>query len=231
MIAFDLTGGVVAEHEQAQLPVAGGHRSDLPCVETKRKSGTERFLLGGDSTGPALLEFWQWGSSDLLKNTERAILAEYLVALDLGVASGVRAGWLPFDLTTVDGITVEVKASSYVQSWFQRDFTKPLFDIKPKRAWHPCTDTFEDESRRQAQVYVFCLLHHREQETINPMDLSQWTFWVLPTSALDERAGSRASVTLAQLAHWGAVEAPFGGVRAAIEVLGLSRQADIPPAP
>lgn len=193
--------------------------TELPFIPTQRKVGTESFHRAGLPLKQNLLDFWQWGSSDILKNTERAILAEYLVAVDLGVTSVVRAGWLPFDLTTPDGVTVEVKASSYIQTWFQRDYSKIAFDIEPKRAWDPLTDTFEREARRQALMYVFCLLHHRDQATIDPLDVSQWTFYVLPTAVLNEHAGDRKSTNLTQLLKWGAREVPFGEIRSAIGML------------
>ena len=41
------------------------------------------------------------------------------------------------------------------------------------------------DERRHADLYVFCLHHHKEKETLNPLDLAQWTFYVLPTARLE----------------------------------------------
>ena len=35
------------------------------------------------------------------------------------------------------------------------------------------------EAKRHSDVYVFALLAHLDQRTINPMDVSQWRFYVL----------------------------------------------------
>ena len=39
--------------------------------------------------------------------------------------------------------------------------------------------------KRVAHVYVFCLLKHKCQETIDPLNVEQWEFYVVPTSKLD----------------------------------------------
>jgi hypothetical protein len=43
-------------------------------------------------------DFWQWAYSDLLQNTTRGVLAEYIVAVLLNVDQTPRNPWLPFDL-------------------------------------------------------------------------------------------------------------------------------------
>lgn len=50
----------------------------------------------------------------------------------------------------------------------------------------------------QADIYVFALLAHRIKLTIDPLDLDQWKFYVLPTSVLDAR-GSQGSISLRTL--------------------------------
>jgi hypothetical protein len=57
-----------------------------------RKNGAERFHASGRTLPEQLLGFWQWSASDLLENATRGILAEYLAALDLGLAEGARGG-------------------------------------------------------------------------------------------------------------------------------------------
>jgi hypothetical protein len=49
------------------------------------RSGKEPFHSGGLDLGFSLLEFWRWRSSDLVSNTLRGVLAEFIVAkaLDL----------------------------------------------------------------------------------------------------------------------------------------------------
>ena len=53
---------------------------NLDRVTVTRKSGRERFHDGTADLGYDLLTFWQWSSSDLLSNSMRGVLAEYLVS-------------------------------------------------------------------------------------------------------------------------------------------------------
>ncbi|WP_225323070.1 hypothetical protein [Synechococcus sp. RSCCF101] len=41
--------------------------------------------------------------------------------------------------------------------------------------------------KRQADVYVFALLAHRDRATVNPRDLSHWQFYVARASALPKQ--------------------------------------------
>ena len=38
--------------------------------------------------------------------------------------------------------------------------------------------------QRVATAYVFCLLAEQDPELVDPQDLSQWRFWVVPTGKL-----------------------------------------------
>ncbi|MEA5473308.1 hypothetical protein VB716_03640 [Synechococcus sp. CCY9201] len=49
---------------------------------------------------------------------------------------------------------------------------------------------------RVASAYVFCLLAEQDPELVDPQDLSQWRFWVVPTGKLH---GGRKSIGLQPL--------------------------------
>jgi hypothetical protein len=127
-------------------------------VPVSRRSGKEPFHRAGRPAGPCLHEFWQWSASDLLGNTARGILAEYIVAMDLGADGGVWSGWDSWDLETREGTKVEVKSASYLQAWGQKELSRISFGIAPTRAWDPETNRYSDRISRWADVYVFCLL-------------------------------------------------------------------------
>jgi hypothetical protein len=148
----------------------------------------------------ALLSFWQWSASDVIGNTARGCLAEYIVAMALGQANGVRNDWREYDLS-FGRWKIEVKASAYLQSWFQKRLSKPVFSIRPARKWDPELGEFVGESRRHADLYVFCLLDHTVKETLNPLDLSQWSFYILPTDrlTLNERYKNAKTIGLRSL--------------------------------
>ena len=48
-------------------------------------------------------------------------------------------------------------------------------------------------------MYVFCLLAHKDQETIDPLNVDQWEFYVLATSKLDEHCPKQKSIRLGSL--------------------------------
>ncbi len=45
----------------------------------------------------------------LLTNTNRGIIAEFIIANTFGIADGIKDEWLSYDLTSKDGIKIEVK--------------------------------------------------------------------------------------------------------------------------
>ena len=169
-----------------------------------------------------LQHFWEWSASDLVSNTTRGILAEFLVAAAIGQSDSVRREWDAFDLQTTSGLKLEVKSSAYLQSWHQRDFSKITFSIPPTRAWHAQTGRYALEAQRQAHVYVFALLHHKEQDTINPLDLAQWTFFVVSRKRLECSRPKRKSVALGQLLKIRPIVSTFHELPAAIEREGHS---------
>lgn len=161
-----------------------------------RKTGKEQFLGSGQSQPPTLLEFWQWSASDLVSNTTRGRLAEFIVAYALGLASGLRREWDAFDLKTKFGLKIEVKSCAYLQSWKQAKLSPITFRIPKTRAWDESENIRSEESVRQADIYVFAILAHEKKVTLNPLDLDQWHFYLIPTSILNERIGSQYSITL-----------------------------------
>jgi hypothetical protein len=171
--------------------------------------------------GGNLLDFWEWSSSDLVSNVTRGRLAEYLVhrAVDTREQT-VRSEWDAFDLTTPEGIRVEVKSAAYIQTWHQHQLSKVVFRTPKTRSWSAETNVLEESSRRQAEVYVFALLHHTDKESIDPLNLRQWTFYVVPTSALDARVRSQHSITLKSLQALCPEPTPFEGLANAIRNAG-----------
>jgi hypothetical protein len=174
--------------------------ADLGRIVATRKSGQEPITYRGEPIGPKLADFWGWSRSDLVENIARGVFAEFLVATALGVSvDGARDGCAAFDLVAPDGTKVEVKSSAYLQSWHQDAMSKISFSTKSSHAYDADTNTVADEKKRQADVYVFCLLAHTDKATVDPLCLDQWRFYVLPTLELDGRTRSQYSITLKSL--------------------------------
>ncbi len=109
-------------------------RDDIGRIDPERLRGTERFSSRGSGLDLTVLDFWAWSSSDLMENTTRGVLAEFIVAHAIGAdTSGVRNGWASVDLALPDGTLVEVKSSSYIQSWEQKALSRITYGIAPTR--------------------------------------------------------------------------------------------------
>jgi len=190
--------------------------TNIPPIHANRKSGQEQISLRGQNVGYSLLNFWQWSSSDLVSNTLRGVLAEYIVAIALEVNEDVRAPWGAYDLH-YNGHKIEVKSASYVQSWTQQDYSKISFDIKKTREWNEISNKQADESKRQADIYVFCLLNHKIQATLDPLKLEQWDFYILPARVLDTELGNKKSIGLNKLKKLKPLHASFSDMKHGIE--------------
>ena len=96
--------------------------------------GNSPFLSAGAALDFTVSDFWRWSGSDLLSNTWRGIVAEFLVAKALGLTNKVRLEWDTVDLVTPDGVKIEVKSSAYLQIWDQKIHLAVKFGIAPTRA-------------------------------------------------------------------------------------------------
>ena len=163
-------------------------RPSLPRITPKPHSGDEPFKVEGKPLDFTLRDYWRWSASDLLSNVQRGVLAEFLVATALELTEKPREEWAGFDLEVSGRGTVEVKSAAYIQSWKQKGYSKISFDIaRRKSSWNPETGKTDrwESPRRGANAYVFCLLKHKCQKTIDPLNVDQWSFYVVSRSKLD----------------------------------------------
>lgn len=190
----------------------------LGFVPIRRLNGDEAIRAAAGSPVATMLEFWRWSASDVVGNTARGIFAEFLVALALDCAGGVRSGWDAYDLRTKDGVTVEVKSSAYIQAWPMPELSRIQFGIGKRLRWVPETGELVGPKKRQSQVYVFCLLAHQEQATLDPLDLRQWKFFVLATRTLDAKMKDRQQIGLKELEEIRPRQADFRGIAEAVRL-------------
>ena len=145
------------------------------------------------------------------------MLAEYIVALALGgPTESVRREWDAYDLRLADGTKVEVKSAAYLQAWKQGRLSTIIFQIGKRRWWDAETGMSSDEPSRHADVYVFALLKHQERDTLDPLNIAQWEFYVLPTYALNDRTRSQHSITLPSLQKISGGPLTFEQLRSAV---------------
>ena len=183
-------------HRSARLPTRRAVSPKLDDIEVKPLAPGLPFKLGGQGYDVSVTDFWRWSASDLLSNTLRGKLAEYIVAKATHSPQAVRREWDEDDIKTREGDKVEVKSSAYLQSWDQDRLSTIQFDIAKKFKWDASTNKFGRTKTRPADVYVFAILDHRDKRTVNPLNLDQWTFYVSPTSDLDKQLGEQKKAAL-----------------------------------
>jgi len=72
----------------------------------------------------------------------------------------------------------------------------PSFDIAPKYLWN---DTDGKAPARKADIYVFCLHNHKNKETANPLQIEQWSFYVVATQTINDVFGQQKRLSLGRL--------------------------------
>lgn len=173
---------------------------DLKAYKSTPKSGDEALTFEEKTVNYTLLDFWRWSVSDILSNATRGRFAEFIVGTALGIDPlDLRDEWDAYDLSTKNGIKIEVKSAAYIQSWNQKALSKISFSIKKARFWDAANNIRKGEPARHADVYVMCHLKHLDKNTIDPLKLEQWDFYVVPTFMLNNYPRSQTSITLKSL--------------------------------
>ena len=139
-----------------------GHQAKLieesveiePRVAWEPFVGTRMSELASSTVG----DFWQWDYSDIVGNTNRGVLAEFVVSRALGSTARVRTNRTSYDVVMPVGIKVEVKSSACLQSWAQSEVSRSQFSIGKTSGWDLETGEYTEEPQRHSEVYVFCLI-------------------------------------------------------------------------
>jgi hypothetical protein len=148
----------------------------------------------------------------------RGLLAEYLVARALGLATdGARDSRSSLDLRTKTGLRVEVKSAAYLQREDENKLPtiEILTDTTPTA--EADSDTRRKEGRRRADVYVFAVLAPAVKKDVDPLNVAQWRFYVVRASVLAAKTRSQQSISLATLERLAKGWVPYGGLGAAME--------------
>ena len=186
-------------------------------------TGNEEFTLHGTSAGISVKDFWSWAYSDLLDNTQRGVMAEFLVYSSIRSTpdSQMRENWLPFDVTSPSGRRIEVKSAAYIQAWTPENiFAQVRFDIGKKLAWDNATASYASEAKRNCDLYVFCLFTAMTKD-VSLLNLDYWDFYVLPTSVLNEKLPNQKSIAFSALQKLNPVKTDYAGLGAVIETIKL----------
>ena len=97
-------------------------------------------------------------------------------------------------------IKVEVKSASYIQSWDQTKLSAIQFNVEKTTPLDEDKGSYRGGAwRHAAAVYVFAVLAEKDKSKVNPMNLDQWEFYVVPTQSLEKRKQQPRSITLNSL--------------------------------
>ena len=192
-------------------------------------TGNEKFTLGGEELNLSIPDFWSWAYSDLLNNTYRGVLAEFIVykacqeipppRSKTRVDCIMRVDWEPYDITSPSGRRIEVKSAAYLQAWENDYYSKILFSIAPRRAWSP-EQGYSPECKRQSDLYVFCVYTALTREKFI-LNLDLWDFYVLATSTLNQKVPEQKSISLPSLLKLEPVKTDYSHLAQVIEGLEL----------
>ena len=144
-------------------------------------------------------EYWAWAHGNLANNVERGLVAEYLVRHALELRDGPRDHWEVETDLTVEGRTIQVKSTAFLQSWEQSRESQAQFQLK--------------RDKLNCDLFIFAVWWPqggvRPVVPVSIIDVGQWWFYLVTgdklQKALDDKGSSEAktaSVSLKRLLEW-----------------------------
>lgn len=156
--------------------------SEIADRKIKIIDGDTAFCIKDEKQFKAL-DFWQWAFSDLVDNTTRGILGEFIVGKALGIdMTGVKYHWGICDLVQSDGTKIEVKTSAYMQTWNESKISNINFSGLKSKNVNGLDNG--DEERYNSDFYIFCIQTSKSHEEYDQFSLDQWMFKIVPREIL-----------------------------------------------
>lgn len=181
-------------------------------------TGEETFSFFDKGQDYTIKDFWAWNSSNLLSNTLRGALAEFIVAKALSLPLlAARNDWMDYDLL-YGKCRVEVKSSAYLQAWEQHKLSDIRFSIAPARSW-TSSQCYDDIQMRHSDIYVFCLYGCKDKQIANPLYLDHWLFYVLNTETINRELNEQKSISLSSLLELNPTVASYIELKQAVDSL------------
>lgn len=173
----------------------------------KNYTGNEHLISNNEPIEATMLNFWQWGFSNLFHNMMRGNFAEFVVLTALetnGINADIpdRTGLEPYDLngpiikSTGKPANLEIKCAAKVQLWDIKHPDRLTFSIAPAMIPDNTGDYREGSPRqRNNDIYVFCVYNATTKEE-NILDMSLWSFYVVPTYLIEADAKLKKQKTI-----------------------------------
>ena len=162
-------------------------------------TGKEKFVFDGQSVGFDFLEFWKFQYSNIY--SLHGEIAEFIVARALGVTESQNSAYWTLWDTSYRNKRIEVKATAYYHLWNENgNISKQrTFGITKANGSYDADKSENSEFCRQNDVYVFCLNTGETKESSNPLDLSNWEFYLVPTAVINEKCGDNKTISLGRI--------------------------------
>ncbi len=182
-------------------------------------SGNETF---NDPQKLSILDFWSYGFSNLNSNVLRGALAEFIVegALKEKKEIDVRNPWGDHDVE-YRGKSIEVKSCSYLQDWDQKELSKIQWSGLKARSlyWSSAVSAFkkDEEKDYKSDIYILALLDHMDTETLDILNLDQWSFYVISKEQLRDIGKNRNAISLVVLKKNGIPAIKFDALKQHID--------------
>lgn len=172
---------------------------NLKQIIAKPLDSNDKFISYSKDLNFDVTDFWKWALSDLIENRNRGILAEFIVMQTLGVEQKTRMEWDSFDIETKEGIKIEVKSSAYFQAWEQKKKSSIIFGIAPTRTLLK-NNKYSKLKKRHSDIYIFCIFDIEDENiNLNPLNMNQWTFYLVKTVTLNNHSLSQKNIALSSL--------------------------------
>lgn len=165
-------------------------------------TGEEQFHIGAGNDLPfGIGDFWKWAYGNLLDNTRRGALAEYIIQKALGLdTSGTQSDWNAYDID-YRGKKIEVKSAAYIQAWnLSNDkYSRITFSIRDTYAWDARTAKFNDKKIKNNDIYIFAVYEEKDKTATDISDIAKWGFYVVETTTLDALFPRQKTISLSSL--------------------------------
>ncbi len=94
--------------------------------------------------------------------------------------------------------------------------SKIIFGIQPTVKWD-LNNKRTTEKIRQSDIYIFCVLSHKDKDSVDPLNLSQWDFYILETKILNEKVKTQKTITLSSLLKLNPTKIKYDNLKQEIE--------------
>ena len=179
-------------------------------------TGNELFYLDGESISLSMHNFWQFKYSNIhfLKES----IAEYLIAKILGFDKPHNSNWWTlYDIKYRD-FRIEVKETSYYHPWNMNGKVSKQrsFGITKANSSYEDFDS-ENKHERQNDIYVFCLNTGNTAEESNPLNLNNWTLYIVPTSVINMKCENQKTVSLGRVRRFGCLPKRYDEIKSEVD--------------